>query len=209
MRKTALVVAALVCLLVAGCGDKPADQATDKDRDKVTQASEEPSEDPTPEVLVSDEEIPLDLSMTDDVTGETVKVLSYIPSVEVPADFVEKYVAYDGVRVLLAKVEISVPADAKYRSVLSGDSLKLFGTPRADFSAQTAVLLLDQVYADKYPRPEDVSVGESATGWTGWLIKDTVGSEPFEIVLARQASKVLGSDEEIPAAEFSVTLPTS
>jgi hypothetical protein len=206
MRTAAAAAACLALLAIAGCKGDSEEGASSTPPPTEESTPIDESEDPGTEV--DETEIAVDKTVSDPITSETLKVISYVPSVAVTDEFVEKYPAYEDAQVLLVKVEISVSADAKYSTVMGeGAGIRLYGTPRNDISPQSATLLMDELYPDKYPKVEDVRSGETATGWVGWVLKEKDGAAPWTIYLNRLPFSVMGTDEQIPAEEFPIELP--
>ncbi|MDR1118452.1 MAG: hypothetical protein LBL01_04045 [Bifidobacteriaceae bacterium] len=215
MRKAALLLS--ICL-AAGLGactpaetpaaPEPTEEATRDAGDPTAPA--EPSETPSEAAPASGEEIAVDEVLTDDVLGSNYKVISYIPSLPIPADFdVNEWAAYDGATVLAMQVEMSVDADTKYSVIAMPADLNLYGSGGNDIAAQGAEILMKEAYADQYPALEQAGVGETKTGWVGFILKDATGAAPFTVKVERQAAGVMGSDQTIPAAEFSFELPAA
>jgi hypothetical protein len=212
MRKSVLVLTAcLATSLVACSSEEPAASPTPKPE----QTTPLPSAEPTPEETeqappASTEEIAVDEVLTDDVFKQHYKVISYIPSLPIPEDFdIEKWGVYDGATVLAMQVELSVDADTEYSKMAFGDDLNLYGTDGNDIPAQSASILMEEAYADEYPLVEDASAGETTTGWVAFIIIDSTGTAPYTVKVERREAQVLGTDQVIPAAEFSFVLPAA
>jgi hypothetical protein len=206
-----------ICLAVglAACSPSgtPAEPPASQEPIESAEASEAPEPSETPEQATKTtggEEVAVGEVLTDDLMGTHFKVISYIPSLPIPEDFdVDHWAAYDGAQVLAMQVELAVDQDTKYSVVAMPAELNLYGAGGNGIPAQAAEILMKESYADQYPLVEQAEAGETKTGWVAFILKDATGAAPFTVKVERQAAGVLGSDETIPAAEFSFELPAA
>ncbi|MDR1187805.1 MAG: hypothetical protein LBK95_10190 [Bifidobacteriaceae bacterium] len=220
MRKiVAVVAAACAAMLAAGCaGDPDAAEQTAEQTPTVesptppapAEPSVEPSEAPEIEAL-KDGEIAVDLVLEDPETGNSVKVISYIPSVPMPEGWAAEFAATaEGSSLLLARVEFSVAAEPEFQNGLADGDVKLFGTgAEGAYGADSASSILYDYLAQEYPPVQTTASGGTSTGWLAWRVGPADGAAPFRLVLPRKDGAVDATGNTLPAAEFEVELPAA
>jgi hypothetical protein len=163
----------------------------------------------------------VDQTLSDDLLGRHYRIVSYVPSIPVPADFAEAYPVYAGATLVALEVELTVDPDTPYATAAHPFDLTLHcGSTDAPESA--ANTLLTEVYADQFPPAASAEPGATTSGWIGFRTVNQCGGAPYTVVARRQGSdRVRGrpgragqsGDKEppdqasLPYAEFTLELP--
>jgi|UPI0003C7E9AE hypothetical protein len=195
LRRTAVAAAVTLTLGLAACGSDDSDTSADTTPSPSVEETEDAEEAPESQTL------PVDLTITDDVLGDTIRVTQMVRDFQ-PTEGGGSIVEDGGEFVLL---ELDLAAGDQFSGGIQG-GWKLVGTDGELAGSSTSIVDADMEAAGFTPL-EEPSSGETAKGWVAFQINTREDAYQFEY--KRLAAKVIGQDTEIPEKIWTEPLPTA
>lgn len=193
MKLRHVAVAAVVTLSLTACGsDDSEPESTPSPTAEQTEDTEEAPESET---------LPVSITITDDVLGDTISVTQMIRDFA-PTDAGSAVVEDGGEFVVL---ELDLVAGDQFSGGIQG-GWKLL-TADGELAGSATTILDDDLEAAGLTPLDTPSSGEAAKGWVAFQVNTRADAYQFEY--KRGAAKVIGQDTEIPEQIWTEDLPTS
>lgn len=195
-RSTRLAAIALTAgLVLSACG------SDDTSTDSATTPSAAPTaEETTAEPAASEQtEIDVDETIEDDVLGDKISFTGLVRDFDAPSS---PNIAGDGGEWVL--VEVDATAGDKFSGGIAG-GWKLVSD--GELAGSASGIIDDDMEAAGFTPWEDISSGESGTGWVAFQVNTRFDS--YQLEFKRLAASVIGGGDPIPEKIWTVELPTS
>ncbi len=196
-RTTRLAALALTAgLVLSACG------SDDTSDDSAATPSAAPTAEETTEEPAAAEqaEIPLDETIDDDILENTISFTGLVRDFDSSSS---PNIAADGGEWVL--VEVDATAGDKFSGGING-GWKLL-TADGELAGSASGIIDEDIDAAGFTPWEDISSGESGTGWVAFQVNTR--SDAYQLEYKRMAASVIGGGDPIPEKIWTIDLPTS
>lgn len=194
-RSARLAALALTAgLMLSACGsDDTSDESTD------TPSAAPTAEETTEEPAAEQTEIAVDETIEDDVLGDKISFTGLVRDFDAPSS---PNIAGDGGEWVL--VEVDATAGDKFSGGIAG-GWKLVSD--GELAGAASGIIDEDMEAAGFTPWEDISSGESGTGWVAFQVNTRF--DAYQLEYKRLAASVIGGGDPIPEKIWTIELPTS